>query len=293
LTAIAVVLSDSGAVAVNPNHSTGDLLFDDGHGDTMPYRLYVPPGYDAPGVKLPLIMYLHGAGVCGTDNNLPSEEAQVDDLYSYTQGNGYPYAPGSGGAQYKAFLLIPQTTSNWGWDDVGQDLTMDILHQITSTYQVDTSRLYLTGVSMGGFGTFNTLAAYPTTFAAGAPLSGGGDPGDGPVLKNIPIWAFHCADDQVVPVQCTDAMVNAIAAAGGTLVEYTRPNTGGHMNGSWYTFYNGFSYENSHDQTLYQWMFSQSVPEPSSLSLGLGAAAFVLIGGAIRRASRARAKKEH
>ena len=239
----------------------------------MPYRLYLPKGFD-PSATYPLIMALHGSGESGTDNSLPSTNGHFDPLFNAAQGTL--------GAQYKSILLVPQT--QWGWEDygpqypdyVGQTLAMGLLDKIISTYHVDTSRLYLTGLSMGGFGTFDTIANHPNTFAAACPLSGGGDPADAGIIKNIPIWAFHGVADTTVPVADTDEMFDAIEAAGGYM-EYTRVEGVGH--GGWETFYDGSTYKNSKGQTLYQWMFAQSlpVPEPSTFVLGLGGMGFGLI----------------
>jgi predicted peptidase len=272
--------SGNPALALNVNLSTGNLHYSDGQGHTMPYRLYVPPGYNVPGATFPLIMFLHGSGESGTDNNLPSTNGHMDNVYNAAHGNY--------GAQYKAFLLVPQT--QWGWQDygpqypdyVGQTLAMDILDLVTSTYQVDDRRLYVTGLSMGGFGTFDIIANHPDTFAAASPLSGGGDPSDAAIIKDIPIWAFHGTSDTVVPVDYTDEMYDAIEAAGGHM-EYTRVNGVGH--GGWETFYNGSTYRNSKGETLYQWMFAQSlpVPEPSFVTLGAGALTIAFLAGRRRK----------
>jgi predicted peptidase len=262
------------ALAIDVKLSTGDLHFSDGQGHSMPYRLYLPAGFD-PSVSYPLIMDLHGSGLSGTDNVMPSAY-DADNLFNATQGNL--------GAQYKSFLLLPQTISDWGWQDygpqypqyVGQKLAMGILNEVLSSYNVDTRRLYLTGLSMGGFGTFNAIAHYPHTFAAAIPLSGGGDPSDAAIIKDIPIWAYHGIADTGVPVSCTDEMYDAIEAAGGHM-EYSRVEGIGHW--GWETFYDGSTYTNSKGQTLYQWMFTQSlpVPEPSTIGMTLGGLGFGLV----------------
>ena len=268
--AIFFILPVKTAVAIDVSLSTGNLHYSDGQGHSMPYRLYLPPGYNTPGASFPLIMFLHGSGESGTDNTAPSAKF-IDGIYSAARGNM--------GAQYKAFLLVPQTV--WGWQDygpqnpdyVGQDLAMGILNSLISTYQVDTRRLYVTGLSMGGGGTFDFIAHYPQTFAAAAPLSGWGDPSTATIIKDIPIWAYHGVADPTVPVSDTDEMFDAIEAAGGNM-EYTRLD--GVAHGGWSNFYDGSTYKNSKGQTVYQWMFAQSlpVPEPSSAALAAGTLAF-------------------
>jgi predicted peptidase len=257
--------------AINVSLSTGNLTYNDGQGHTMPYRLYLPPGYNSSTTDFPLIIFLHGAGESGADNGLPSTNGHIDNLFKAAQG-GY-------GAQYKSLLLVPQT--NMGWQDyppnyLGQQLALDIIDQIASTYRVDTRRYYLTGLSMGGFGTFDAIQNHPDMFAAAAPLSGGGDPSKASIIKDVPIWAFHGSADGTVPVSDTDEMFDAIEAAGGNM-EYTRVDGVGH--GGWETFYDGSTYKNSTGQTFYQWMFAQSlpVPEPASILLVLGAAGLGLL----------------
>lgn len=150
---------------------------------------------------------------------------------------------------------------------------MGLLDQICASYPVDTSRIYVTGLSMGGFGTWQYIADYPQKFAAAAPLSGGGDPLTASIIKDIPIWAYHGVADGTVPVVYTDEMYDAIEAAGGNM-EYTRLDGVGHS--GWETFYDNSTYLNSKGQTLYQWMFSQSlpVPEPSPAILAVGILVF-------------------
>lgn len=270
----------SPCAAVDVSKSTGNLSFSDGLGHTMPYRLYLPAGYDpSAATTYPLIMFLHGSGESGTDNTAP-DNWYIDNLYNAAQQkSGYP------GAQ-KSFLLVPQT--QWGWsdygpgNDYGQKLALDILDQISSTYSVDTRRLYVTGLSMGGGGTFDMIQNYPDKFAAAAPQSGWGDTSKASVIKDIPIWNFHGDADTVVSVKYSDEMYDAIEAAGGHM-EYTRAPGVGHT--WWDKFYDGTSFTNSKGETLYQWMFSKSlpVPEPASISLVLAAAGFGLLFGIRRR----------
>ena len=97
------------------------------------------------------------------------------------------------------------------------------------------------------------IAHYPNTFAAAAPLSGGGDTSTASIIKDIPIWAYHGVADTTVPVSDTDEMFDAIEAAGGNM-EYTRLDGVGH--GGWSNFYDGSTYKNSRGQTVYQRMFA-------------------------------------
>jgi predicted peptidase len=251
---IVFTLMENTALAIDLSKSTGDLSYYDGLGNVMPYRLFVPDGY-ASGQKLPLVLFLHGSTDGGTFKH-------IDNLFYATQGNF--------GTQYKSFLLVPQVQvppGNYSWnDDVSENMAMKILDLITANYNVDTTRIYLSGLSMGGFGTWDYIADYPQKFAAAAPLSGGGDPSTASLIRDIPIWAYHGVADNNVPVTYTDEMFDAVEAAGGNM-EYTRLDGVGHA--GWENFYDGSTYKNSKGQTVYQWMFAQSlpVPEPSSISL--------------------------
>jgi predicted peptidase len=253
--------------------STGDKSYNDGLGHSMPYRLFLPDGYNTPGTNYPLVLFMHGAGERGT-NNTSQCNSHVDNLFAATQG--------SFGTQYKAFLLAPQVPAtsqwvDWNWssgsytnaqepaESQSMKLALAILDQVLADYPVDARRIYVTGLSMGGYGTWDAVRRHPDKFAAAAPLSGGGNKEQGPLLKDIPIWAYHGSADGTVPVLATDNMNTAIATAGG-FMEYTRPAVG---HGGWGTFYDNTTYRNSQNQTFDQWLFAQSlpVPEPSTWAL--------------------------
>jgi predicted peptidase len=261
---IAFTLLENTAPAIDLSKSTGDLSYYDGLGNVMPYRLFVPDGY-ASGQKLPLVLFLHGSTDGGTFKH-------IDNLFYATQGNF--------GTQYKSFLLVPQVQvppGDYSWnEDISENMAMKILDQITAGYNVDTTRIYLTGLSMGGFGTWDYIADYPHKFAAAAPLSGGGDPSTASLIRDIPIWAYHGVADNNVPVSYTDEMFDAVEDAGGKM-EYTRLDGVGHA--GWETFYDGSTYKNSKGQAVYQWMFAQSlpVPEPPSISIAAAAILFGLL----------------
>ncbi len=112
------------------------------------------------------------------------------------------------------------------------------------TYRVDPSRIYLTGLSMGGFGSWDWIVYKPAHFAAVVPICGGGTPSKACLLKDKPVWAIHNADDPTVNVQSSRDMVNAIIACGGKLLKYTENPTGGHD--AWTKAYN--------DPALYAWL---------------------------------------
>lgn len=252
------------AFGIDFSKSTGDERFDDGQGHIVPYRVFPPDSYSTSGAKHPLVLYLQGAGGRGTDNKSHIDCASIESLLSATQGKR--------GTQYKAFFLAPQVPEGAQW--VNRDWTlgsytdaqepaesvwmrdaMKILDKAIATYPIDTSRVYITGISMGGCGTWYAIRHYSDRFAAATPLSGVGNREQGTLLKKIPIWAFHGALDPVIPVSATDQMNAAITGAGGHM-ELTRPADIAHA--GWEMMFDTTS-KNSRGQNLYEWMFSQSL----------------------------------
>ena len=287
-------LAFPGAVlGIDFSKSTGDERFDDGLGHIVPYRLFPTDGYSEPGAKYPLVLYLQGAGGRGTDNKSHIDCPSMDWLLSATQGDL--------GAQYKAFFLAPQIpdTAQWvnrSWalgsytdaqepaESVWLKDAMKILDKVIATYPVDTSRIYITGISMGGCGTWDAIRRYPDRFAAATPLSGAGNKNQGALLKNMPIWAYHGALDTGIPVSATDQMRAAVTGAGG-FMEYTRPGNIAHA--GWEMMFDTTA-KNSQGEDLYEWMFSQtlSTPEPSTLTMLVTVGVLVLAAATIRRKRR-------
>jgi len=257
----------SSTLAVDFNQSTGNLHYDDGFGNTLPYRLFLPAGYDT-NAQYPVVIFLHGAGERGTDNVAPSTGGgHMENLYQAAQGTF--------GAHYKALLLVSQCPSsdqwvNWPWANgsytdaqeppQGQFMTsaLAILDLVIGTYPVNTNQVYVTGLSMGGFGTWNAIGSRLTQFAAAMPLSGGGNKDQGALLKEIPTWTYHGTADGVIPVGATDDMRDAVTNAGGSII-YTRINTG---HDGWSIFYNTTTYTNAAGETVYEWLCSQTLAPP-------------------------------
>src|ERR1051326_6271798 len=117
---------------------------------------------------------------------------------------------------------MPQAPRNGWWAGVRADLALKALDEVVKKYHGDRGRLYLTGLSMGGFGSWTIAATHPDLFAAVMPICGGGEPAKmAPALKSLPIWVFHGGADPVVPTQRSRDMVEAIKAAGNTAIKYT------------------------------------------------------------------------
>jgi predicted esterase len=207
---------------------------------SIPYRLFRPAGANS-GQKFPLVLFLHGVGDSGTDNQRQLE--WMGGLLNNTRSG--PYA---------AYVLAPQIDTDMWFQSFtstpteGMKLTLMALHQVMNTENVDLSRIYVTGTSMGGMGAWDALVREPNLFAAAAPMSGGGNVATAATIKDIPVWAFHGSADPIVPVDDTRNMIDALRAVGGD-PKYTEITGGGHV--IWDPIY----YDQSH--TLYPWLFSQ------------------------------------
>jgi len=213
----------------------------------LPYRIYAPGDSD-PARAYPLVLFLHGAGSKGNDNL-----AQV-------KGNSLLQALLSREnlVKYPCIILAPQCPEEKRWvRGIGQydlpgstEALMGLLEQMRATYPVDPARIYITGLSMGGFGTWGMLMDYPDYFAAAVPICGGWnleeDVENAPRIGNVPIWAFHGALDDDVPVERSRDMVRAIEGTGGN-IKYTEYPDGWHP--IWDSVYS--------EPELFPWMFAQ------------------------------------
>jgi predicted peptidase len=186
-------------------------------GDTLPYRLLKPVG---PEVKeqFPLVIFLHGAGERGSDNEVQIKHIQ--ELFTDSRNRG----------KYPCYVVAPQCPKKQLWADFEgsganvaisdkptrpMEMVIQLIEQISKEFPIDQSRIYITGVSMGGYGTWDLIARYPNKFAAAVPVCGGGSPASAPDIKHIPIWAFHGARDRIVAPNESRKMIKAIQDAGG------------------------------------------------------------------------------
>lgn len=194
------------------------------------YRLLRPAAVE-PGQKLPLVLFLHGAGERGSDN-----ERQLKYLPTWL-------AEEENRRRHPCFVLAPQCRTDHKWVEVDwsgktsvpqqPEMTVDMaaavaaLDAVLQAEPVDPARVYLTGLSMGGYGSWDLAARMPERFAAVIPICGGGDEATAPKLKPLPIWCFHGDADKAVPVERSRTMVEAVRAAGGR-VQYTEYAGVGH-----------------------------------------------------------------
>ncbi len=200
-------------------------------GEIRDYVVYLPKGYE-PGEPMPVILFLHGAGERGNDGMKQSDVGI---------GRAIRFWP----ERFPAIVVMPQCPEGGWWDrDIHHAETA--LEETLKAYAVDKDRIYLTGLSMGGYGAWMLAAKHPYRFAAVMPICGGGDPDDADKLARTPIWAFHGEDDPVVVPQESRRMVEAVREAGG-LVKYTEyPDTG---HNSWDAAYS--------DPEAIAWLFKQ------------------------------------
>lgn len=196
------------------------------------YLLYLPKEYKANENKWPLVLFLHGAGESGSD----LEKVKLHGPPKHVEA----------GEQYPFILVSPQaTTARRGWDPATLNALID---EIVATHRVDTDRIYVTGLSMGGFGTWALAQAYPNKFAAIAPICGGGDTMKAELISKLPIWVFHGGKDQIVAAKQSEDMVAALKERGAPNVKFTLYPEAGHD--SWTETYK--------NPELWTWLLSQS-----------------------------------
>jgi predicted peptidase len=183
---------------------------------SVPYLLYLPKELDAKAdKKWPVILFLHGRG----ESRGPlSIVAKWGPPRMAERGDNLPY-----------IVISPQCPASSRWTaDEQQAGVLNLLDHICEKYPVDTSRIYLTGLSMGGYGSWKLAADHGQRFAAVAPVCGRGNPADGGKLKDLPIWVFHGTEDRAVDYQHSVDMVEAIEKAGGKKVRFTSMKHVGH-----------------------------------------------------------------
>jgi predicted peptidase len=199
------------------------------------YLLYLPADYGRSDKNWPLIMFLHGKGERGDDLELVKKHGPPKMI-----AEGKPFD----------FIIVSPQCPNDGWWPEQTDVLISLLDEIEAKYHVDTDRVYLTGLSMGGFGTWSLAERRPQRFAAIAPICGGCEHYVADRLKNVPVWAFHGAKDQVVPVERSKEMVEAINAAGGNAKLTIYPDA---EHDSWTATYD--------NPQLYEWFLSHRISD--------------------------------
>lgn len=246
----ASILASCAVAETFPAFAMEAKSFTSSEGQTIQYRIYVPKT-DDPTAKFPAILFLHGAGERGTNNTLQLLHC-IPNLMDYIIKGNHP-----------ATLIVPQCPAgmqwvNVPWGDTSHTMpenpskplqaVIEMMDQELAAAPVDMSRLYISGISMGGYGTWDMIQRFPDKFAAAMPICGGGDTNLASKLVNMPIHVVHGEKDGAVPVERSRSMVEAIKAAGGTHITYLELPGEGH--GVWIPTYK--------DVENIDWLFSHN-----------------------------------
>ena len=204
LASLLLAVCASSAVGANVDEFIVWNYYAGGAGDTtvdLYGRLYVPPDYD-PAVAYPLVVFFHGLGEGGTDN-VRQVNGNIDNLFNHCK-------------QRVALLYAPQSASGW-WPDTNTDMAMAKVAETLTAYNVDPSRVYVTGLSAGGGGVFNAMEKHDDVIAAGVAVcaASGGWQSRADVLVGKPLWLYHAADDGTVSVSQSRQALNSIRSASG------------------------------------------------------------------------------
>lgn len=215
-------------------------------GATLPYRLFEPNQEE--GKRYPLVLFLHGGGERGNDNHI------------HLLGNegGVAFARPEVQEQYPSFVLAPQTPYDpsvpllEGWTtEPTYSMVLELVESMKDRYPIDPDRVYIHGMSMGGIGTWNFIENNPDLFAGAIAICGYGHPEKAETIKDVPIWAFHGEDDEIIDVSGSRLMVEALEKVGGD-IRYTEFKTGElrSPHSAW-----GPVYE---DKRVIEWLYSQT-----------------------------------
>lgn len=217
-------------------------------GDSLLYRFLFPDNDTT--LQYPLVVFLHGSGERGNDN-----DAQLKwGVMNFANDQNLKLHP--------AFVIAPQCPVNQSWANISRgpnneivlqnapskpmQLVMELIEDMIKKFRVDTNRIYITGLSMGAYGSFDALERYPHLFAAAVPVCGSGDVSKAGSIAHIPLWMFGGADDPSVPPSLLYDMVNALLKAGAH-PGFTQYPEVGHF--SWIAAYS--------DDMMMEWLFRQ------------------------------------
>jgi predicted peptidase len=223
--------------------------FQDGKGSKLAYRLFRPKEAGAK-ERLPLVLFLHGAGERGDDNQSQLKNA----VKTFVANQG----------RFPCFVAAPQCPAKFQWVDTPWGnpkhtmppqpteplrLALEMVSALERELPIDSKRLYVTGLSMGGFGTWDAIQRAPKRFAATVPVCGGADEALAPAIAKVPVWVFHGGNDDVVKTIRSRNIVEALKSAGGH-PRYTEYPGVGH--GCWDQAYQ--------EKDLFAWLFAQKLP---------------------------------
>lgn len=203
----------------------------------LKYLIHVPEGYDADETKKwPFVLFLHGAGERGND----LDKVKV---------HGPPKLIESG--QKLPFIVVsPQCPSGQWWET---DVLMALIESLEKTHRIDPDRIYVTGLSMGGYGTWAMAMRYPEKFAAIVPICGGGIPYKTRFISKLPIWVFHGDADSAVSISESEKLVEALKKHGSQVKFTIYPGVGHH---SWTPTYD--------NPEVFKWLLAQKKTKPEA-----------------------------
>lgn len=222
-----IIFSGCTSMKIN-KYDTQSVKTFEGEDFVLNYLLYLPDNYNNT-EKFPLVLFLHGSGERGDD---------IEKVKTH----GPPKLI-SQGKKFSFILVSPQCPENKRWDP--EQLSM-LLDEIEKNYKIDKNRIYITGLSMGGYGAWKIAQTFPDRFAAIIPVCGGGDFLNACVIKHLPIWVFHGSLDKVVSIQESERMVNTLKRCDGNVKFTVYPEA---KHDSWTETYN--------NPAVYEWMLNQ------------------------------------
>ncbi len=190
-----------------------DAVYKSADGYESKYVVFIPHQYDGT-VAFPIILFLHGSGKVGNDGRQQAEGALAQAIRKSEK-------------DFSFIVVFPQShEGGWTAGSVDGKSALAILDEVETRYKVDGKRTYLTGLSMGGEGTWSLAAAYPDRWAAIVPICGGGDPKVAAKFKDIPCWCFHGDADKMIPAAASREMIRALSSAGGRPIYHEFPDVG-------------------------------------------------------------------
>ncbi|MEZ4826648.1 MAG: prolyl oligopeptidase family serine peptidase [Bacteroidia bacterium] len=225
-------------------------VFHSAKGDSLLYRFHIPAGAVKGGNRFPMIIFLHGSGERGNDNS-----AQLKHVAKRFVETSFM-------EKYPSFVVVPQCPEGQQWAGYSREteakladktptrqleLVMELMDELLKQYPIERKRVYIGGLSMGGYGTWSALGNYPDRFAAAFPICGGGYPSYATRMAQVPVWVFHGGADSVVPAARSREMVDALRKAGAQVIYTEFP---GVDHNSWDPAFD-------EHPLIYDWIFSQ------------------------------------
>ncbi|MBT3294594.1 MAG: prolyl oligopeptidase family serine peptidase [Verrucomicrobia bacterium] len=200
------------------------------------YLLYLPATYAQTDAAWPLLMFLHGSGESGADLDRVTTQGLPRRLREI---------------ELPCVIVAPQCPREDDWTFPGQQQRLsNLIETMATRYRIDRQRIYLTGISMGGYAVWDLAITHPHRFAAIVPICGRGQPGAAERISHLPAWVFHGVKDELISVDVSRQMVEALRASGST-VRFTEYPEGGHD--VWTETYQ--------NPALFEWLFEQRLPD--------------------------------